>query len=86
MTSWISSSAESLLMVALSGVGIYLALMLFTRLLGLRSFSKMSSFDFAVTVALGTVLAATLLTPDPSLVQGIAGLVREIDRKLEELG
>lgn len=30
------------------------AIVLFTRLNGLRSFSKMSSFDFALTIALGS--------------------------------
>ncbi|EFL88407.1 DUF421 domain-containing protein [Ahrensia sp. R2A130] len=41
-------------------------LILLTRLQGLRSFSKMSGFDFAITVAMGSVLAAgvtTLSTP-----------------------
>ncbi|QIE46087.1 DUF421 domain-containing protein [Pseudohalocynthiibacter aestuariivivens] len=35
------------------------------RLNGLRSFSKMSSFDFALTVAAGSVLATMMTTPDP---------------------
>ena len=64
----------SLLMVLLSGLGIYAALLLFTRLAGLRSFSKMSSFDFAITVAFGSVIASTLLAEDPPLLAGVAGL------------
>lgn len=61
-------------MILVSGLGIYLALLLFTRLAGLRSFSKMSSFDFAITVAFGSVIASTLLTEEPSLLAGGAGL------------
>ena len=71
---WITSTPTAILMVFVSGAGIYLALLLLTRILGLRSFSKMSGFDFPVTVAIGAVIAATLLLPEPSLLQGTAGL------------
>lgn len=37
------------------------AIVLLTRLNGLRTFSKMSGFDFAVTVALGSVLASAVM-------------------------
>ena len=71
---WITSTATATGMVLVSGLGIYMVLLLFTRLSGLRSFAKMSSFDFAITVALGTVIASTLLTRNPPLLQGFAGL------------
>jgi uncharacterized membrane protein YcaP (DUF421 family) len=61
-------------MILLTGVGIYAALLLLTRLTGLRSFSKMSSFDFAITVALGSIIASTLLAKTPSLLAGAFGL------------
>ncbi|WP_324752288.1 DUF421 domain-containing protein [Roseovarius sp. Pro17] len=47
------------------------AVILLARLNGLRSFSKMSSFDFALTVAAGSVLATMMTsaeTPWPGLV------------------
>lgn len=34
----------------------------------------MSSFDFAVTVAFGSILASTILTREPSLLAGTLGL------------
>ena len=71
---WISTTLSAVLMVAVSAVGIYLALMLLTRTAGLRSFAKISGFDFAVTVAIGSLVATTLLTEDPPLVQAAAGL------------
>ena len=46
-----------------------------TRISGLRSFSKMSGFDFAVTVAVGSVLAATVMTPSTPISHGLAALV-----------
>jgi uncharacterized membrane protein YcaP (DUF421 family) len=72
---WIATTGTALLMVLLSGLGIYFALLLLTRLTGLRSFSKMSSFDFAITVALGSVIASTILAEDPPLLVGAFGLV-----------
>lgn len=73
-SSWITTSFSAALMVILSTVGIYLALILFTRLAGVRSFSKMSSFDFAVTVAIGSLIASTVLSKDPPLLQAILAL------------
>jgi uncharacterized membrane protein YcaP (DUF421 family) len=61
-------------MVILSTVGIYIALIAYTRIAGLRSFSKMSSFDFAITVAFGSVVASTILAKDPPLLQAVVGL------------
>lgn len=74
MSSWISTSFSAVLMVALSAAGIYLALMILTRLVGLRSFAKLSSFDFAVTVAIGSAVATTIMTDDPPLLQATVGL------------
>ena len=72
--SWIETTMTSLLMVIVSTVGIYVALILFTRIAGLRSFSKMSSFDFAITVAIGSIIASTILAEDPPLLQAAVAL------------
>lgn len=71
---WITTSWSSLLMVVISALGIYSFLLLCVRVAGLRSFAKMSSFDFATTIATGSILAATLLTKDTPLLQGMVGL------------
>jgi uncharacterized membrane protein YcaP (DUF421 family) len=71
---WITTTGTALLMVVLSALGIYVALLALTRLTGLRSFSKMSSFDFAITVAFGSIVASTILAPSPALLTGVAGL------------
>lgn len=71
---WITTTWTSAAMVALTTTGIYLAVIVHTRLAGLRSFSKMSSFDFAMTVAVGSVVASTALTDDPPLLQGVVAL------------
>ncbi|MEP0546470.1 MAG: YetF domain-containing protein [Rhodothermales bacterium] len=71
---WITTSGSAVLMVIVSAVGMYAALILLTRLFGLRSFSKMSGFDFAVTVSIGSILAGTVLTPSPPLLQALVAL------------
>ncbi len=72
--SWITSSGTALFMVFLSALGIYAALLVLTRVMGLRSFAKMSSFDFAITVAFGSILASTILAKDPPLMTGAFAL------------
>lgn len=71
---WIETTGTTVLMVGVSAVSIYAVLLVLTRLSGLRSFSKMSSFDFAITVAFGSVLASTILAPEPSVLTGAAAL------------
>ncbi|WP_072881126.1 DUF421 domain-containing protein [Salegentibacter echinorum] len=74
MENWFDASASSLLAILLSSIGIYISIILFTRLFGKRSFSKMSSFDFAMTVAVGSIIASTILSKSVSLIQGVTGL------------
>lgn len=50
------------------------AMVAMVRLAGLRAFSKMSSYDFAVTVSFGSVLAGTVLQPSVTLDQGLLAL------------
>lgn len=52
------------------GVFAYAMLVIFLRISGNRTLSKMNAFDFLVTVALGSTLASVLLTKDVSLLQG----------------
>ncbi len=59
--------------VALSALSIYAFLILFSRLVGPRSFSQLTAFDFAVTVALGAIVGATTTGGAP-LANGITGL------------
>jgi len=72
--SWLTTTFSAVIMIIISTVGIYLALIFYTRIGGLRSFSKMSSFDFAVTVAIGSLIASTILAKDPPLLQAVVAL------------
>lgn len=74
MEKWFEFNWDSLFAIVISAAGIYTAVILFTRLAGKRSFSKMSSFDFAMTVAVGSLIATTVLSSSVSLWDGIIGL------------
>lgn len=49
----------------------YSALILFIRISGKRSLSKMNVFDFVFVVALGTMLGNTVMSPDVPLLRGL---------------
>ncbi|MEQ9400199.1 MAG: DUF421 domain-containing protein [Longimicrobiales bacterium] len=71
---WITTTASAALMSLLTAMGLYAALILYTRAMGLRSFSKMSSFDFAVTVAFGSLLASAVVSSDPPLLLAVVAM------------
>lgn len=68
------TNLTEILAIVISCLGIYIAVIVFTRIFGKRSFSKMSSFDFAMTVAIGSIIATTILSKSISLGAGIVGL------------
>lgn len=74
MDKWFTFSADGMLAIALTGIGIYVVIIVLTRLMGKRSFSKMSSFDFAITVALGSMVATTVLSKSVGLWDGTVGI------------
>lgn len=73
-TQWLSSDPGDLVMVLVSTLLVYAVVIVFTRLGGLRSFAKMSGFDFAATVAIGSLLATTIVAPSPTVLQGVVAL------------
>jgi len=66
---------KTFFLILLSTVCIYFAVILYTRIFGKRSFSKMSSFDFAMTVAVGSMIASTILSESVSFLEGAVGLL-----------
>ncbi|MGB3736594.1 MAG: YetF domain-containing protein [Ilumatobacter sp.] len=62
---WIWTSWEQAGLIILSSVLMVAIMIAIIRIAGLRSLSKMSSFDFAVTVAIGSILAGTVSTSTP---------------------
>ena len=69
----LGASWGDLAAVVVAAIGVYAAVIVLTRLTGLRSLAKMSSFDFAATVAVGSTVASTALASTP-LVNGVLAL------------
>ena len=65
----------SLFRIVVVGTAAYAALVVFIRIFGKRTLSKMNAFDFVVTVALGSTLATVLLSKDVVLVEGLLALL-----------
>ncbi|MEM1215354.1 MAG: YetF domain-containing protein [Bacteroidota bacterium] len=51
-------------------LGIFVSALVVTRVAGLRTFAKMSSIDFASTIAIGSILASTILSEKTTWWQG----------------
>ena len=71
---WFVMDWQTAMGIAFTSVVIYFGLILYTRLMGLRSFAKIYSHDFAMTIAVGSILASTVLSKSPSLLKGLLGI------------
>jgi uncharacterized membrane protein YcaP (DUF421 family) len=72
--SWLTTSWTAVIMVVITSASIYTALIILTRIVGLKSFSKISTIDFAITVTIGALIARTVLVRNPPLLQGLVAL------------
>lgn len=70
----IFDSFSGLLRVLIVGVAAYAVLVLFLRISGKRTLSKMNAFDLVVTVALGSTLATVVLSKNVALLEGLLAL------------
>ncbi len=52
----------------------YVALVVMLRASGKRTLSKLNAFDFVVTIAMGSILAAIILNDTVALLEGVAGM------------
>ena len=72
---WLFDPSDPLLGVVVSVLAIFLVLGICTRFGKLRSLSQMTGFDFGVNVAIGSILAACVVAPDPSVTRAGLALV-----------
>ena len=70
---WFDSGTD-LVPIVLVGASAYVLLVAVVRFAGKRSLSQLNAFDFVVSVALGSILASTLLNADISLAEGVTAL------------
>lgn len=65
---------EKFLSIFLASLGIYVGVIIYTRLNGLRTFSKMTSFDFAMTIAVGSIMGSAALDPESKFLSGLLAI------------
>ena len=73
--SLVGASWFDLLVIVATGAAMYLVVLLLVRLIGLRSLSRISSFDFTVTIAIGAVVGSTVSSNQVALVEGAVALL-----------
>ena len=74
---WIYSNNDPILQTLAGCVLIFVVIIILTRIIGLRAFAKFTTYDFAFTVAIGSIISS-ILTSSTSFVHGsiaIAGLL-----------
>lgn len=64
-----------LLWILITATLVFVLVILLTRLFGLRSFARLSTFDFVFTLAKGALIAATALSAAVGFVEGTLGLI-----------
>lgn len=71
---WFGISLDVVVFVIASALAMYLAMLVLVRIAGLRSFAEMTSFDFAMTIAIGTILGTTAISASISVPVGAIAL------------
>jgi uncharacterized membrane protein YcaP (DUF421 family) len=74
---WIYSHDDPIIQTLIGCLIIFFVIIVLTRIIGLRSFAKFTAYDFAFTIAVGSIISSTL-TSSTSLVHGavaISGLL-----------
>ncbi len=69
-SSYFFKNDDLILESVLGTVIIFILIVVLTRIFGLKSFSKMTGFDFVVTVAIGSILGMSINSSKPSILLG----------------
>lgn len=70
MENWLIASLPIIAKVVVTVLAIFAIVILITKISGLRTFAKISSFDFASTIAVGSIIATIILNPEQSILKG----------------
>ncbi|QJW91531.1 DUF421 domain-containing protein [Spirosoma taeanense] len=71
---WLFKGWESIWRVLFVGVLAYLGLLIFLRISGKRTLSKMNAFDLVVTVALGSTLSTIIVSRQTGVADGLMAM------------
>lgn len=71
---WFGASWQEVFRVVTTTLAIYVTVVAALRVAGRRTVSQMSAFDFVVTIAIGSLVANTALSPDSTYAHGVAAI------------
>jgi uncharacterized membrane protein YcaP (DUF421 family) len=75
MDTWLGSDWAGLGYVALTTIAMYVTMVISVRVAGRRTIAQLAAYDVIVTVALGTLLASTIVSADPSYARATTATV-----------
>lgn len=71
---WLGTSWEESALVVVSTIAVFASVIVYIRMAGLRSLAKMSSFDFAMTIAVGSLIGSTASSSSVTLANGLLAI------------
>ncbi|MGB3591429.1 MAG: YetF domain-containing protein [Nonlabens sp.] len=71
---WLLPDLNTTTIILVSVLLVFTGLVVIVRIAGLRTFAKMTSFDFATTIAIGSILASISIDPKTSIGNGMVAL------------
>lgn len=66
---------DDLWIVVVNALIVFTSVIVYTRLFGLRSFTKLTNFDFAVTIAIGSIAASGIINTQRSVLYCLVALL-----------
>lgn len=75
MNEWLGAPWEVVARVAVTTGLFYLTIFAVLRIAGRRTLAQFSAFDYVVTIAMGSLLAGTALSPSTTFAQGVTALI-----------
>ncbi|WP_027880598.1 DUF421 domain-containing protein [Mesoflavibacter zeaxanthinifaciens] len=70
---WIYDIKDPIWQTVVGSLIIFVVIIIVTRIIGLRSFAKFTAYDFAFTVAIGSIISSTL-TSSTSITHGAVAI------------
>lgn len=67
-------SWNSIAQIVITGVVCFIGLIVFLRVAGKRTLTKMNAFDFIMTFTIGSTLATTITSDDTTVSEGLSAL------------
>lgn len=73
MPDWLFPDLSTAWQTVVLGVAMFVGIIVICRIIGLRSFAKFTTYDFAITIAVGSIVSSTVVGSS-SLGTGLIGI------------